>query len=48
MQLLSSSTYLLLAKVGRIYYIIRYTRFVRSQSMLIQNSEEKKPVSLNL
>ncbi len=46
MQLFSTSTYLPLAKEGRLYYIIRFTRFSRFSSLLIKNSEKQKPFSM--
>jgi hypothetical protein len=43
---LSIVAYLPLAKVGRLYYIGKYSRFLRFLSLLTQNSEEQKPLSM--
>jgi hypothetical protein len=47
-QLLSTSTYLPLAKVGRLCYISRNNRFCRFSSQMIQNSEEQKLFSMQV
>jgi hypothetical protein len=44
-QLLSTATYLPLAKVGRLYYIDRYSRFLIFLSLPAQNPAEQKPLS---